>query len=129
MSELAGKDVLLVDDDEDILTAIAASITELGVEVRTTGNGNAAVDMIQEKTPDLLILDQMLPGRSGFLVLEKIRSLRKDTGKPPIIMITANPGQRHKMYAETLGVDVYLNKPFRMEKLVTAARELLGKED
>jgi len=128
MNELAGKDVLLVDDDEDILTAIAAAITELGVEVRTTGNGNAAVDMIQEKTPDLLILDQMLPGRSGFLVLEKIRGLRKDTGKPPIIMITANPGQRHKVYAETLGVDVYLNKPFRMEKLVTAARELLAKE-
>jgi DNA-binding response OmpR family regulator len=85
--------------------------------------------MILEQTPDLLILDQMLPGRSGFLVMEKIRPMRKETGKPPVIMITANPGARHKLYAETLGVDMYLNKPFRMERLVTVAAELLSKGD
>jgi len=129
MVTFAGKDVLIVDDDQDILAAIEAAVAELGVEIRTTGNGNTAVEMIQEKTPDLLILDQMLPGRSGFLVLEKIRPLRKETGKPPVIMITANPGARHKVYAETLGVDAYLNKPFRMERLVKAAERLLGGED
>ena len=74
-----------------------------------------------------LILDQMLPGRSGFLVLEKIRAIRAESGKPPVIMITANPGTRHKVYAETLGVDFYLNKPFRMEKLTNAAKDLLSK--
>ena len=126
--DLSNKDVLLVDDDNDILTAIEAAVSELGVSIRTTGNGNAAVDMIQEKVHDLLILDQMLPGRSGFLVLEKIRNIRKEQGKPPVIMITANPGQRHKIYAETLGVDVYINKPFRMDKLINAARDLLSKE-
>ncbi|MBN1765417.1 MAG: response regulator transcription factor [Sedimentisphaerales bacterium] len=128
-SEFEGKDVLLVDDDQDILTAIKAALEDFGVQMRSTGNGNSAVQMIEEKVPDLLILDQMLPGRSGFLVLEKIRGIRKDTGKPPVIMITANPGARHKMYAETLGVDYYLNKPFRMDKLVNAARELLSKEE
>lgn len=126
--EFKGKDVLLVDDDRDILTAIEAAISELGVDIRTTGNGNTAVDMVEEKAPDLLILDQMLPGRSGFLVLEKIRNIRQETGKPPVIMITANPGQRHKVYAETLGVDVYINKPFRMQKLIDAAIELLSKK-
>ncbi|MBN2212171.1 MAG: response regulator [Sedimentisphaerales bacterium] len=129
MANFEGKDVLIVDDDQDILTTIKTAVAELGVDIRTTGNGNTAVDMIQEKTPDLLILDQMLPGRSGFLVLEKIRPLRKETGKPPVIMITANPGSRHKVYAETLGVDAYINKPFRMEKLMKAAEKLLGGGD
>ena len=128
MAEFENKDVLLVDDDEDILVAIKAALDDLGVSIRTTGNGNTAVDMVKEKTPDLLILDQMLPGRSGFLVLEKIRNIRKETGKPPVIMITANPGARHKVYAETLGVDVYINKPFRMEKLVNATKDLLSAE-
>ena len=127
MGKFDGKYVLIVDDDQDIVTAITAALEELGVEVRSTGNGNTAVEMIQEHKPDLLVLDQMLPGRSGFLVLEKIRLLRKDEGLP-VIMITANPGARHKMYAETLGVDAYINKPFRMEKLTTAAEKLLGPE-
>jgi len=129
MADFKGKDVLIVDDDRDIVEAIEAAMEDLGVKFRTTGNGNTAVDMVQEQTPDLLILDQMLPGRSGFLVLEKINTQRKQTGKPPVIMITANPGARHKDYAETLGVDTYINKPFRMEKLINAARELLTRED
>lgn len=127
MAKFEGKEVLVVDDDPDIVAAIEAAINEMGVTIRSTGNGNAAVDLIQEKVPDLLILDQMLPGRSGFLVLEKIRPMRQQTGRPPVIMITANPGARHKVYAETLGVDVYINKPFRMEKLVKAAEALLEK--
>jgi DNA-binding response OmpR family regulator len=126
--EFEGKDVLVVDDDNDIVTTIKAALTEMGIgEIRQTGNGNTAVEMIEQKAPDLLILDQMLPGRSGFLVLEKIRGVRKESGKPAVIMITANPGARHKVYAETLGVDYYINKPFRMEKLTNAVTELLNK--
>ena len=128
MGDYDGKYVLIVDDDQDIVTAITAVLEDLGVEVRATGNGNTAVEMIQEQKPDLLVLDQMLPGRSGFLVLEKIRALRKEEGLP-VIMITANPGARHKLYAETLGVDAYINKPFRMEKLTSAAEKLLGSGD
>jgi len=127
MAKFEGKDVLIVDDDIDIVETIKEALKDFGVKFRTTGNGNAAVDMIREKMPDLLILDQMLPGRSGFLVMEKIRPFRKEIKHPPVIMITANPGARHKVYAETLGVDVYLNKPFRMDKLVKAADELLEK--
>ena len=123
-----GKDILIVDDDRDIVAAIIAAIEDFGADIRTTGNGNTAVDMIEEKTPDLLILDQMLPGRSGFLVMEKILPKRKETGMPPVIMITANPGTRHKIYAQTLGVDEYINKPFRMEKLVKAAERILAGE-
>jgi len=127
MAKFEGKDVLIVDDDTDIVETIKEALQDFGVNFRTTGNGNAAVDLIKEKVPDLLVLDQMLPGRSGFLVMEKIRPLRKETKRPPVIMITANPGARHKVYAETLGVDAYINKPFRMDRLVKAAEELLEK--
>jgi DNA-binding response OmpR family regulator len=124
------KEVLVVDDDRDILASIQETLIEMGMDVRVTGNGNTAVEMIQNKIPDLLILDQMLPGRSGFLVMEKVRVIRKEKGGiPPVIMITANPGTRHKVYAQTLGVDAYINKPFRMEKLTTAVTELLAKYD
>ena len=129
MAETEGKTILIVDDDEDIVTAIKEALSDFDAEITATGNGNTAVEMIQQDDPDLLILDQMLPGRSGFLVLEKIRSQRKETGKPAVVMITANPGARHKVYAETLGVDFYINKPFRMEKLVNAVRELLEKAE
>jgi len=127
MAKFEGKDVLIVDDDDDVVETIKEALQDFGVDFRTTGNGNAAVDLIKEKVPDLLVLDQMLPGRSGFLVMEKIRPLRKETKRPPVIMITANPGARHKVYAETLGVDAYINKPFRMDRLVKAAEELLEK--
>ncbi len=129
MADIQDKYILIVDDDEEIRAAIETALNEIGdVEIQKTGNGNDAVEMIEERAPDLLVLDQMLPGRSGFLVLEKIRALRQETGKPPVIMITANPGSRHKVYAETLGVDLYLNKPFRMTKLIDSAKELLTKE-
>jgi DNA-binding response OmpR family regulator len=123
-----GKRILIVDDDNDIVQAIMAALEDFGAEMKSTGNGNTAVELIEENPPDLLILDQMLPGRSGFLVMEKIRPMRKETGIPPVIMITANPGTRHKVYAQTLGVDEYINKPFRMEKLTKAAERLLAGE-
>ena len=67
----------------------------------------------------------MLPGRSGFLVMEKLTRGKKRSDPPRVIMITGNQGARHKVYAESLGVDVYLNKPFRMEKLLESVKKLL----
>ena len=127
MAKFQDKRILIVDDDPDIVTAIRAALEDDGFEakVESVGDGNTAVERVTEDAPDLLILDQMLPGRSGFLVMEKIRPLRKETGKPYVIMITANPGARHKVYAQTLGVDAYLNKPFRMDRLIRAANQLL----
>jgi DNA-binding response OmpR family regulator len=124
--ELAGKTILLVDDDRDILTAMQAALGDLGCEILTAANGNEAVEQAESAGPDLVVLDQMLPGRSGFLVMEKLRRGKKKSDPPRVIMITGNQGTRHKVYAESLGVDVYLNKPFRMEKLLDAVQKLLG---
>ena len=123
--ELSGKTILLVDDDRDILTAIKAALEDLGPEIIAACDGNQAVELAEKKQPDLIILDMMLPKRSGFLVAEKIKRPKAQGTPPKIIMITGNPGSRHKVYAESLGVDKYLNKPFRMEVLIEAVKELL----
>src|SRR5216110_3782811 len=111
---LDGKRVLLVDDDNDILTSMQAAFEPTGAVIETASNGNKAVELAEKNDPDVVVLDMMLPGRSGFLVLEKIKARKPKNAKPFVIMITANEGGRHKMYAESLGVSEYLTKPFKM---------------
>ena len=123
-----GKAILVVDDDHDILTAIEMAFKEAGADVMTAADGTTATTMAQEKSPDLLVLDAMLPQRSGFLVLEKLKAKKPRGSKPYVIMITGNTGKRHQMWAESLGADDYINKPFRMERLVESARNLLAKD-
>lgn len=122
------KNILLVDDDPDIVTAIKAALDDLGINVTVAVDGNAALKQADSDDPDLIILDAMLPGRSGFLVLEHLKRAHKDKPKQPrIIMITGNQGKRHQAWAESLGVDAYLNKPFRMERLIQSVEKLLAK--
>jgi DNA-binding response OmpR family regulator len=68
----------------------------------------------------------MLPGRSGFMVLEKIKARKPANSKPFVIMITGNTGARHKMYAESQGVSEYFTKPVKLDKLMATAEKLLG---
>ncbi|MGD1278371.1 MAG: response regulator transcription factor [Tepidisphaeraceae bacterium] len=127
MSEtLAGKKILLVDDDNDILISMQAAFEPTGAVIETAANGNKAVEMAEKGQPDLVILDMMLPGRSGFLVLERIKARKPKNAKPFVIMITANTGARHKMYAESQGVNEYFTKPVKMEKLISTAEKLLA---
>jgi len=123
---LEGKRILIVDDDPDVLTSIEAAFEPTGAVLDTASNGNKAVELAEKNQPDLVILDMMLPGRSGFLVLEKIKARKPRNSKPMVIMITGNQGARHKMYAETLGVSEYFTKPVKMDRLLTTAERLLG---
>jgi DNA-binding response OmpR family regulator len=121
------KKILLVDDDRDILETMQAALAELGAELLTARDGDDALRQAGEHAPDVVVLDMMLPRRSGFLVLDKLKAKKRKGEKPLVIMITGNEGNRHKTYAETLGVDDYINKPFRMERLVESVRGLLEK--
>jgi DNA-binding response OmpR family regulator len=123
---LEGKTILVVDDDPDIVTAISASLTSIGATVDTAGDGTVAVTKAQQVDLDLVILDIMLPGKSGFLVLEKLRQNKPRGSKPYVIMITGNEGRRHRQYAEALGVNDYINKPFRMDRLLESVNKLLA---
>jgi len=124
--ELSGKKVLLVDDDRDILTAMKTILAEQGPEILTAEDGDEALEAAATQSPDAVVLDMMMPKRSGMLVLEKLRRGKARNQPPYVIMITANRGQRHKAYAEALGVSAYLYKPFRMEQLVESVRKVLG---
>ncbi len=124
-AQLEGKSVLIVDDDPDIVVALSAAFEETGATVTTARDGNEATERAETENPDLIILDAMLPKRSGFLVLERLKSRKPRGGKPYVIMITGNAGKRHQAWAESLGVDAYINKPFRMEKLMQSDEYLL----
>jgi DNA-binding response OmpR family regulator len=124
--QLKDKRILLVDDDNDILTSMQAVFGPTGATVEVANNGNKAVEMAEKNNPDLVVLDMMLPGRSGFLVLEKIKARKPRNSKPYVIMITGNQGARHKMYAESLGVSEYFTKPVKMDKLLATAEKLLA---
>jgi DNA-binding response OmpR family regulator len=123
--------VLIVDDDPDIVTAIAAFMhaAEPDWEIDTAADGDKAIEKWSLKKYHVVLLDMMLPRKSGFLVLELMRKgLRRDgPGGSVIIMITGNSGGRHKTYAESLGVDGYLLKPFKMDVLLQTIKNLLEK--
>lgn len=114
--------LLLVEDDDRLREMLAEYFLESGFQVDGEPRGDHAVHRILTTVPDLVILDMMLPGRSGFLALEKIKG---NPDSPLVIMVTANEGLRHKEYAENMGVDAYLQKPVPLEALIETAAELL----
>ncbi len=120
---LQGKTVLIVDDDEDILSSIDLVMRAEGALTATVTDGNAALAAFDEADPDAVVLDMMLPRRSGLLVLEQLKKL---PNPPVIVMITANMGKRHMEYAEDLGVDAYLVKPVPLQRLVETVVRLLS---
>src|SRR5688500_12792063 len=116
--------VLIVDDDHEIVESVRYALESKGYSVMVARDGNQGLAMAEREDPDLVILDMMMPKRSGFLVLEKLRRTRPVPLK--VIMITANEGSRHKAYAEMLGVDDYIRKPFPMDRLVESVERLLA---
>ncbi|MFW6170298.1 MAG: response regulator transcription factor [Planctomycetota bacterium] len=118
------KKILLVDDDVEIVETMQYTLEAKGYKTVVARDGNQGLAMAEREDPDLVILDMMMPKRSGFLVLEKLRRTRPVPVR--IIMITANEGSRHKAYAEMLGVDDYLRKPFAMDRLLASVERLLG---
>ncbi len=119
------KTILLVDDDTELSDGLRAVLERQGYRVIQARDGQQGKQQIYNQRPDLVILDMMMPRMGGYPVLEHFRD-KPDA--PPIIMITANEGSRHKAYAEYLGVIDYIRKPFAMERLVEAVQRGLAQE-
>ena len=119
-----GKRVLLVDDDVEIVESMKTVLESKGYEILVARDGNQGIVLAEQENPDLVVLDMMMPKRSGFLVLERLRRSRPVPLR--VIMITANEGSRHKAYAEMLGVDDYIRKPFAMDRLLESVQRLLS---
>jgi DNA-binding response OmpR family regulator len=111
------KTILVVDDDMELSDGLRAVLEKQGHRVLQARDGQQGKQLIYQHRPHLVILDMMMPRMGGYPVLEHFRG---KADAPPIIMITANEGSRHKAYAEYLGVIDYIRKPFAMERLLEA---------
>jgi DNA-binding response OmpR family regulator len=119
----SGKIILIVDDDLELSDGLRVVLERLGHKVIQARDGQQGKQMVYQHRPDLMILDMMMPRMGGYPVLEHFKG---KTDAPPVIMITANEGSRHKAYAEYLGVTDYIRKPFAMERLLEAVNRALN---
>ena len=113
--------VLLVEDEPDLASAIARALTDQDFAVDVSGNGDDALFQATEVPYDALVLDVMLPGRSGWDVLKGIRAAGRKT---PVLMLTARDTVEDRVRGLNLGADDYLTKPFAVEELVARLRAL-----
>jgi DNA-binding response OmpR family regulator len=126
MATDATKTILIIDDDREISGTLQTVLQNAGYEVALASNGVEGQRMTESVRPDLIITDMMMPKMGGFPVLEFLKTLESP---PPVIMMTANEGGRHKAYAEMLGVADYLLKPFAMEVLLESVRRVFAGEE
>ena len=119
------KRILLIEDEPNIIEALSFILSRDGFTVHTHQDGATAVERIRGRLPDMVILDAMLPGRSGFDIL---RDLRADaaTRTLPVMMLTARGQSKDRQMAEALGVDRFMTKPFSNAEVRAEVRALLG---
>lgn len=115
--------VLLIEDEPNIIEAIRFLLTRDGWQVETHSDGTDAVEVICAARPDLVILDVMLPGKSGMDILRDLREV-DDLAGLPVLMLTARGQSRDRDMAEKAGVSRFMTKPFSNAEVVTAVRDL-----
>ncbi|SEO15967.1 Response regulator receiver domain-containing protein [Salinihabitans flavidus] len=120
-----GKRVLLIEDEPNIIEAISFILSRDGWSVATHANGHDAVDKVTAHAPDLLILDVMLPGKSGFEILRELREAEPTRGLP-VLMLTARGQTKDREMAERAGVSRFMTKPFSNADVLDAVRELVA---
>ncbi|PWJ21346.1 response regulator transcription factor [Jannaschia seohaensis] len=116
--------VLLVEDEPNIATALSFILQRQGFRVSTHSDGATALEAVARHAPDVVVLDVMLPGKSGFDVLGEIRSGPRP--ELPVLMLTAKGQAKDRERAEALGVSRFMTKPFSNADLLSAVAELSG---
>lgn len=118
------KQVLLIEDEPNIIEAIRFILSRDGYAVKTHSNGQDAVSAVHDRQPDLVILDVMLPGKSGFDILRELRENPR-TKALPILMLTARGQNKDREMAERAGVSRFMTKPFSNADMLEAVRALV----
>jgi len=122
------KTVLIVEDEKNISIALRYLIKDQGYEVRFAGDGEEALQMVEDEPPDLMLLDVMMPKRDGYDVCQTIRS-NADWQNIKIIMLSAKGRDIEVEKGLALGADAYLTKPFSTRDLAAKVRSMLGDDD
>ena len=117
------KRVLLIEDEPNIIEAIRFILARDGWAVATHSDGETALTAIRASAPDVLVLDVMLPGRSGFDILA---DLRADPGLQalPVLMLTAKGQDKDRALAESYGVTHFMTKPFSNQEILATLQDL-----
>lgn len=119
------KTVLLIEDEVHIIEALSFILSREGWNVITHSNGHDANDVISKHQPDLVVLDVMLPGKSGFDILRDMRSDPNHQTRP-VLMLTARGQSKDREMAEQLGASRFMTKPFSNSEVRSAVNELLN---
>ncbi|WP_292287809.1 response regulator transcription factor [Marivita sp.] len=119
------KQVLLIEDEPNIIEAISFILSRDGWTVKTHSNGADALDILRDRKPDVVILDVMLPGKSGYDIL---RELREDpvNAAMPVLVLTARGQSKDREIAERAGCNAFMTKPFSNADMLETVRRLAG---
>jgi CheY-like chemotaxis protein len=118
--------VLVADDDEDILTLVGLRLERAGYEVMTAKDGVDALEQAERRTPDVAVVDVMMPRMDGHELVRRLRA-RAETAAIPILVLTAAVHDRVAEASAAAGADVHVRKPFSPRELVARLDELLGR--
>ena len=121
------KSILLIEDEQNILEALSFILRRAGWIVYTHSNGNDANEVINKLNPAVVVLDIMLPGKSGFDVLRDLRSSEVDQ-KTPVMILTARGQEKDRDAAKILGADLFMTKPFVNSEVLNALEGLFDNE-
>ncbi len=121
-------DILIAEDEPSILESLDFILRRAGWSVESVTDGEAALERVRRELPRILVLDVMLPKRSGFDVLKQLRS-EELTRVLPVLILTAKGQQQDRRIAEELGADGFVTKPYSNAEVVGAVRQLLGDDD
>ncbi len=120
--------VLVVDDEKDLVDLISYNLTRNGYAVLSAHDGNDALDIATRETPDLVVLDLMLPGMDGMEVARRMKADPRTSGIP-IVMLTAKGEETDVVVGLTLGADDYVTKPFSMKILLARLTSIFRRHD
>ena len=120
-----GRRVLVIEDEPNIVAAISFILARDGWEVESHDHGADALAVIRATAPDLVILDMLLPGRSGLEILQALRA-EPDTAGLPVLMLSARGQSRDRELAERSGADRFMAKPFSNTEVLASVREMVA---
>jgi two-component system phosphate regulon response regulator PhoB len=120
-----GQRVLLIEDEPNIIEAISYIMTKDGWTVYTHSDGQTAMSKVMQRVPDLIILDVMLPGKSGYDILRELRA-QAETKDVPVMMLTARGQSKDREMATSLGATQFMTKPFSNAEVLKSVRALAG---
>jgi two-component system alkaline phosphatase synthesis response regulator PhoP len=117
--------ILVVDDDPEIVTMLSTRLSKRGYKVSTAGDGHKAIEIAKRELPDVVLLDVMMPGKSGW---EVARALKQDpvTANVKIVMVSAIGEKTNEITAPIYGADAHVDKPFEFEELERVIAKLLA---